>query len=122
MERHEIPTHLGVEDRAFAGLTMRQLMTLGVGLALAYSAGNELPLPVALRLALAGAVAVLSLLLALCRPGGRALDDWAFVLLRYYALPRLGVWRPTGCEGALREVSTGRYEVILPTPAWLGGR
>lgn len=121
MERHEIPTHLGVEDRAFAGLTMRQLMTLGVGLALAYSAGNDLPVPTALRLALAGAVAVLSLVLALCRPGGRALDDWAFVLLRYCALPRLGVWRSGSCEGAPLVVSA-RHEVILPAPAWLEGR
>jgi len=26
MERHEIPTHLEVADRAFLGLTMRQLL------------------------------------------------------------------------------------------------
>ena len=32
MNRHEIPTHLNVEDKAFAGLTMRQLMTAAVGL------------------------------------------------------------------------------------------
>jgi hypothetical protein len=30
MNRHEIPTHLNVEDKAFAGLTMRQLMTAAV--------------------------------------------------------------------------------------------
>jgi len=31
LNRHEIPTHLNVEDKAFAGLTMRQLMTVAVG-------------------------------------------------------------------------------------------
>ena len=31
--RHEIPTHLNAEDRAFYGLTARQLMWLTVGCA-----------------------------------------------------------------------------------------
>ena len=121
MERHEIPTHLGVEDRAFAGLTMRQLMTVGVGFALAYSAGNDIPLPELLRLALAAVIAAAAVALTLCRPGGRSLDDWAFVLLRYGALPRLFVWRPQGRDGALREVSNRRCEVVLPPPAWAKG-
>lgn len=56
MNRHEIPTHLNVEDKAFAGLTMRQLMTAAVGLGLAYGVASELPLPMAVRLATAGAV------------------------------------------------------------------
>jgi hypothetical protein len=41
MDRHEIPTHLNVEDKAFAGLTMRQLMTVAIGLAVAYGAASE---------------------------------------------------------------------------------
>ena len=45
MDRHEIPTHLNVEDKAFAGLTMRQLMTAAVGLGLAYGAVSEPPFP-----------------------------------------------------------------------------
>jgi hypothetical protein len=31
MQRHEVPTHLNVEDKAFAGLTMRQLMVAVIG-------------------------------------------------------------------------------------------
>ena len=50
MERHEIPTHLEVADRAFLGLTMRQLLSAAIGLALAYGALSDLPLPFALRL------------------------------------------------------------------------
>ena len=45
MQRHEVPTHLNIEDKAFAGLTMRQLMVAIIGLALAYSAMSEAPLP-----------------------------------------------------------------------------
>ncbi|MCC6961101.1 MAG: hypothetical protein IT301_14735 [Dehalococcoidia bacterium] len=47
MQRHEVPTHLNIEDDAFAGLTMRQLMVAIIGLALAYSAMSEAPLPLA---------------------------------------------------------------------------
>ncbi len=45
VQRHEVPTHLNIEDKAFAGLTMRQLMVAIIGLALAYSALSEAPLP-----------------------------------------------------------------------------
>jgi hypothetical protein len=38
VNRHEIPTHLNVGDKAFVGLTMRQLMTVAVGLGLSYGA------------------------------------------------------------------------------------
>lgn len=100
---------------------MRQLMIIGVGLALAYSAGNNLPLPGLLRLALAAVIASAAVALALRRPGGRSLDDWAFVPLRYGALPRLSVWRPQGRDGALQEVSNSRHEVILPSPSWARG-
>jgi hypothetical protein len=94
MQRHEIPTHLGVEDRAFLGLTMRQLMTAAVGLAVAYGAVTELPLPAPLQFAIAGVVMVAAGLLTLWQPAGRPLEAWAFVFLRYYATPRIAVWRP----------------------------
>jgi hypothetical protein len=92
MNRHEIPTHLNVEDKAFAGLTMRQLMTAAVGLGLAYSVASELPMPV--RLAAAGVVMIAVAVIAVWRPAGRPMEDWAFVLLRYWAIPRVAVWRP----------------------------
>jgi hypothetical protein len=94
MQRYEIPTHLGVEDRAFLGLTMRQLMTAAVGLAVAYGALTELPLPLPVQYVIAGVVIVAAALLVLWQPAGRPLEAWAFVLLRYYATPRVAVWRP----------------------------
>lgn len=95
MQRHEIPTHLGVEDKAFLGLTLRQLMTAAIGLALAYGAAGQLPLPAPLRLAAAAVVLAAAALLALWQPAGRPLEEWAFVLLQYAATARVAVWRPS---------------------------
>jgi len=115
MDRHEIPTHLNVEDKAFAGLTMRQLMTVAIGLALAYGAASEPPVPIPLRLAIAGAVLAATSVLTLWRPGDRPLEDWAFVLLRYWSLPRVAVWRPRTVNDPEREIESGDcYEVVLP--------
>src|SRR4051794_24160728 len=69
--RHEIPTHLNVEDKAFAGLSVRQVMNLIVGVSTAYSIWNAWPgLPLAVRGGLAGACLIVSLILTLVRPGG----------------------------------------------------
>jgi len=117
MERHEIPTHLSVEDKAFAGLTMRQLMTAAVGLGLAYGAVSEPPFPLPLRLGAAGLVLAAVALVALWRPAGRPLEDWAFVLLRYWAVPRIAVWRPRDVR--VQGEDTGpSYEVVVPEPVW----
>jgi hypothetical protein len=117
MNRHEIPTHLNVEDKAFAGLTMRQLMTAAIGLALAYGAASEPPWPMAARLVAAGLVLAAVALLALWRPAGRPLEDWGFVLLRFWALPRVAVWRPREPAAGSQEPEH-RYEVALPEAAW----
>jgi hypothetical protein len=117
MQRHEIPTHLSVADKAFAGLTMRQLMTAAIGLALAYGAAIDLPLAQTLRYLAAGLVVVATALLAFWRPASRPLEDWAFVLLRYWAVPRVAVWAPPESSPSGEERRT-RYEVLLPEPAW----
>ena len=117
MDRHEIPTHLNVEDKAFAGLTMRQLMTVAIGLALAYGAASEPPLPVPVRLIAAGLVLAAVALLALWRPAGRPLEDWAFVLLRYWAIPRIAVWQPREVPVRAEEIAAS-YEVVVPEPVW----
>ena len=75
MNRHEIPTHLNVEDKAFAGLTMRQLMTVAVGLGLAYGAASGLPLPVPGRAAIALVVLAAVAVVALWRPLPLVLDQ-----------------------------------------------
>lgn len=110
MERHEIPTHLDVADRAFLGLTIRQLLAAAIGLALAYGAANDLPLPLALRIAAALAVVLATAVLVLWRPAGRPAEEWAFVLLRYWTTPHVAVWRPREPAGGPRELR----EVVLP--------
>ena len=53
--RHEIPTHLAVEDRLLAGLTMPQLLVLLVGGCAGYVAWQGAGfLPATARLTLAG--------------------------------------------------------------------
>lgn len=113
MQRHEVPTHLNIEDKAFAGLTMRQLMVAIIGLALAYSAMSEAPLPLAVRLAAGATVLLVTAAVSLWQPAGRSLEDWAFVLLRYDSIPRVVVWRVrTSREMATSEEA--RFEVVLP--------
>jgi len=79
VQRHEVPTHLNIEDKAFAGLTMRQLIVAIIGLALAYSAMSEAPLPLAIRLAAGATVLLMTAAVSLWQPAGRSLEDWAFV-------------------------------------------
>ncbi|MEZ4479898.1 MAG: PrgI family protein [Dehalococcoidia bacterium] len=116
MQRHEVPTHLNIEDKAFAGLTMRQLMVAIIGLALAYAAMSEVPLPLPVRLGMGATVLLWTAAFTLWRPAGRSLEDWAFVLLRYVSVPRVVVWRvraPRLAEGA----DAGRFEIVLPDEA-----
>jgi hypothetical protein len=113
VQRHEVPTHLNIEDKAFAGLTMRQLMVAIIGLALAYAVMSEAPFPLAVRLAAGGVVLLTTAAVSLWRPAGRPLEDWAFVLLQYLSVPRIVVWRVrTSREETLPE--EGRFEVVLP--------
>jgi len=94
-ERHEIPTHLGVEDRAFYGLSVRQVMYLTGGFSLGYSLwtqwGDALP---ELRIAMAVTCALVAIILALVRPAGRGFEEWAFVVLRYLVIPHRARWSP----------------------------
>ncbi len=110
--RHEIPTHLDASDRAFLGLTMRQLLSAACGLALAYGALGDLPLPLAARVILAAWVLLATVALVLWRPAGRPLEEWAFVLLRYHAAPRVSVWRPRERPAPPR----APREVVLAAP------
>ena len=93
--RHEIPTHLNVEDKAFFGLSVRQVMVLTVGLSTAYGFWTRWPeVSSALRAALAVIPLDFALTLALVRPHGRGLEDWLFVVLHYLRTPRVAIWRP----------------------------
>lgn len=103
MQRHEIPTHLEVEDKILGTLTVRQLLFLAVGLSLSYglwgllqqlTAHPDRHLPLAAQLALAAIPALCALVLALVQPGGRPLEEWLLAIARYAGQPKVCVWRP----------------------------
>ena len=89
--RHEIPTHLDVEDRLFAGLTPRQLLLLCMGIGLGYSVWQRLHhmLPVPLVLLLAIVPALVGVAFATIRPEDRPLEQWLLTVTRYAALPKV---------------------------------
>ena len=118
-KRHEIPTHLNVEDKAFYGLSARQFMYLTIGLATSYGLWNQWPaLPVAARLALAAVCFALAAALALVRPHGQGLEEWAFIVLHYAAAPKASVWRPREPDPAACRPSAARWAELSPRPAW----
>ena len=117
-QRHEIPTHLNVEDKAFFGLAVRQVMVLTVGLSAGYGLWTGWPeLPVALRTALALLGLSLAAILALVRPHGRGLEDWLFVVLHYHRTPRIAVWRP---REPVEDTGSGEdaWAASAPALAW----
>ncbi len=117
--RHEIPTHLNVEDKAFIGLSVRQLMNLIVGLSTAYAIWNDWPgLPLPVRAAMAGACLIVALALTLIRPGGRPLEEWAFVALHYLATPKTSVWRPREPDPAAWRPGLGVWEALDARLSW----
>lgn len=107
MDQHEIPTHLGVEDRLFWGLTARQVAILVCGASCASWVWNSLSwLPGPTGGVLAALVALLGAALALIRPAGRGLEEWGFAWLHYVALPRASIWRVR--EDAKQDRRAGR--------------
>ena len=118
-ERHEIPTHLDVEDKAFYGLSVRQATYLSVGLSLGYGLWSQQPgLALALRLALAVACVAAGVVLTFVRPSGRALEEWLFVALHYAATPKLAVWRPREPETDITKDPGMGWEELSPRLGW----
>ena len=116
---HEIPTHLNVEDKAFYGLSVRQVMYLSVGFSGAYSlwnGGPDLALP--LKLALVIGCLLGAVVLALVRPHGRGLEEWAFVALHYLALPKTSVWRSREPNGHADPSLAARWEDLALDVSW----
>ena len=117
--RHEIPTHLNVEDRAFYGLSARQVTYLTLGCASAYTAwANALEMPMAARLVAVAVCLLLAMILALVRPLGRSLEAWAFLGLRYLALPKRAVWRCATLDPVLDAQGDEGWAEWSPTLAW----
>ena len=116
--RHEIPTHLNVEDRAIYGLTIRQVMYLIVGGAGGYALWNQWPgLPLALRGAIVLPCLLAALILALMRPYGRGLDEWLFVALHHFAVARASVWRPRESH-LIGSETENTWEELVPSLLW----
>lgn len=99
MTTHEAPTHLHVEDKILAGLTVRQLLYLVVGGAAAYGLWHNAGLPLAPRAGCAALAAAAGLALALIRPAGQPLATWLALLTVYAATPRHVVWGAAATEG-----------------------
>src|SRR5579884_965601 len=119
--RHEIPTHLNVEDRAFYGLSIRQVMYLTAGSTLGYALWNQWSdVPVDLRLSLALASAVVGVALALARPLGRGVEEWAVVLVRYRLIPRRSLWFPAESMRLRLDGGAADWIDLAPSPRWKG--
>lgn len=118
--RHEIPTHLNVEDKAFYGFSVRQVMYLTVGFAGSYGLWNQWPdLALAVRIGIAAVCFSIAVALALIRPAGRGLEEWAFVALHYLALPKAGVWRVGEPDPAVWRPSASRWAELAPRVSWI---
>ena len=104
--KHQIPIHLEVEDHLIAGLSARQLLMIGAGLALGYLVWSSLA---SLQVTTWGLLlaALLSLLPALLgavaaffRPASRGLEEWALVGTVYLAQPKRYLWAALPDESA----------------------
>ena len=120
-QRHEIPTHLNVEDKAFYGLSVRQVLSLVCGLSASYALWSQWPeLAVALRLGLAAATLIGAVAFALVRPGRRGLEEWAFVALHYAATPKVATRRPCEPDPAAWRPAKSAWAELTPTVTWSG--
>jgi hypothetical protein len=119
MRRHEIPTHLSVEDKAFYGLSIRQATYLMAAVSGAYWLWNRWPeLWLGLRAVPVFACLAVGAALALLRPHGRGLEEWLFVALRYIAVSKAAVWRPRQLTRPSRRRASGRWEEMAPRVTW----
>lgn len=99
--RHEIPTHLSVEDTILAGMTMRQTLLVTFGGVFAYGGWLRLHWVVlALRWPLALLPIVFGLAFAFIRPAGRPLEQWLMLRARYALIPKIFTWRRRRIGGA----------------------
>jgi hypothetical protein len=101
VQRHEIPTHLDVEDKLLLGLTVRQVLIILLGCAIGYSLWHALGTahwPTLLRFLLSVIPALVAVVLAVLKPAGRPLELWVIIWLRYQAQPHIYTWRPVAEE------------------------
>ena len=110
MKRHEIPTHLDIEDKVVYGLSSRQLMYRMAGASCGYALWGQLScLSLPVRAAAVGVLALVAIAVALVRPMGRGLDEWLFVVVHYLALPRITTWEPRQLHASITEQKSVEY-------------
>ena len=121
MARHEIPTHLDVQDRILGPLTTRDALFLLTGAAAAYGLVTESSLAPDVRIPLGAFAALASAALALVRVDGRPLDDWLSSLVAYLATPHRANWRPRSPRAETEPSETRGWCRRDLAPRWLGG-
>jgi hypothetical protein len=104
--KHKIPLHLDVEDHILAGLSARQLLLMGAGLALGYLAWSSLSFLTATHWGMVMALlfsllpALLGVVAAFFRPASRGLEEWTLVGLLFLAQPARLLWAELPEEAA----------------------
>lgn len=131
LPRHEVPTHLHVEDRVFFGfMTVRHVLVLAGGslLCIGMALSPPFPLPEMLRYLLAMTIAGAALAIAFVEPDGRHMEDWLMAVARYLLSPRVAVWRPLPEAWETEEekagvlvLSEGGRGLASPRPGGRGG-
>ncbi len=96
--KHKIPIHLEVADHIVFGLSARQLLVMGAGLATGYLIWTDLGFLNTTQwgLLINGLCslipALLGIICAFIRPAARGLEEWALVWFVYLCLPRRYQW------------------------------
>ncbi len=96
---HVNPTQLSAPEKLLWGLTARQLFILALGCSLGYRLWAQCAFLLAYglagfgtRLLLASLPVLLALALATIQLGGRSLEIWAILLLRFWGKQKQAVW------------------------------
>ena len=117
--RHEVPTHLDVEDKVLFGLTVRQFLYLLVGTSASYALWDQVAvLGDGLRVAGVGVCFGTTLAFALLRPAGRALEEWLVAGLVFVASPRCATWQPVEPAPADWRPAGAGWQELTPSLAW----
>jgi len=118
--RHEIPTHLNVEDKLLLGLTMRQFLYVLVGSSVAYNLWQQtVDLPSPLHVTIPAICALAALAMALLRPFGRPLEEWLFAAGLYIGRPRKSSWRIGEPDPANWRPTNVGWQELAPDLVWI---
>lgn len=96
--KHRIPLHLETQDHILGGLSARQLLLIGAGLAVGYlvwwdlSFLNESNGGLFLNAFISLLPALLGVVAAFFQPASRGLEEWAMVGIVYLAQPKRSLW------------------------------